>query len=165
MFSEGVLVRIIVPWLGERNSMKLGLFSFALQCLVVAFATEPVMVFVSVLFSMFANLVYPSVSSMVSKIVEGDMQGEALGALNGIKAVTEGFGPLIFGLLMGLYEHHPMPGGPYLLASVLSLWAFLHCYELPPEPELLAAKHFARVQGNDEASGLLSSGDSEDDDV
>ncbi len=85
------------------------------------------------------------------------MQGEALGALNGIKAVTEGFGPLVFGLLMGLYEHHPLPGGPYLLANVLALWAFLHCYELPPEPELLSAKHFAKSVGDDEGEGLLSS--------
>ena len=157
MFSEGVLVRIIVPLLGERTSMKLGLFSFACQCTVVAFSKEPIMIFISVLFSMFANLVYPSVSSMVSKIVEEDMQGEALGALNGIKAVTEGFGPLVFGLLMGLYEHHPLPGGPYLLASVLALWAFLHCYELPPEPELLSAKHFAKSVGDDEGESLLSS--------
>jgi DHA1 family tetracycline resistance protein-like MFS transporter len=160
MFSEGVLVRIIVPWLGERNSMKVGLLAFACQCTVVAFSKEPTMIFISVLFSMFANLVYPSVSSMVSKIVEEDMQGEALGALNGIKAVTEGFGPLVFGLLMGLYEHHPLPGGPYLLASVLALWAFLHCYQLPPEPELLSAKHFAKSVGDDEGEGLLSSAES-----
>ena len=165
MFSEGVLVRIIVPILGEARSMRLGLFSFACQCAVVAFSTEPTMIFVSVLFSMFANLVYPSVSSLVSKIVEGDMQGEALGALNGIKAVTEGFGPLVFGLLMGLYEHHPLPGGPYLLACILSLWAFLHCYELPPEPEVLSAKHFARTRGDSEGEGLLGSADNEDDDI
>ena len=162
MFSEGVLVRIIVPVLGEAQSMRLGLLAFAAQCAVVAFSTEPTMIFVSVLFSMFANLVYPSVSSLVSKIVEGDMQGEALGALNGIKAVTEGFGPLVFGLLMGLYEHHPLPGGPYLLACVLSLWAFLHCYELPPEPEVLSAKHFARSRGNSEGEGLLDSADAEE---
>lgn len=141
MFSEAVLVRYIVPALGETNSMRLGLLSFALQCVVVALSTSPVMIFISVLFSMLANLVYPSISSLVSKIVDEDQQGEALGALNGIKALTEGFGPLVFGMLMALFENTPVPGAPYLLACILSMWAFLHCFELPPEPEVLVAKY------------------------
>ena len=158
MFSEGVLVRIIVPRIGETNSIRLGLFAFAVQCIVVAFSRNSRAIFVSVLFSMFANLVYPSISSLVSKIVEEDMQGEALGALNGIKALTEGFGPLAFGLLMALYEKSSLPGAPYLLASVLSFWALLHCYELPPEPELVTAKSNARRKGDEEGDGLLSGG-------
>ena len=85
MFSEAVLVRYIVPWLGETNSMRLGLLSFAAQCVLVAFSSSDVMIFVSVVFSMLANLVYPSISSLVSKTVDEAQQGEALGALNGIK--------------------------------------------------------------------------------
>lgn len=156
MFSEGILVRLIVPILGELNSMRLGLVAFSLQCIVVAFSQTPAMIFVSVLFSMLANLVYPSISSLVSKIVDEDIQGEALGALNGIKALTEGFGPLFFGMFMSLFERHPMPGAPYLLASILSFWAFLHCYELPPEPELVSAKYQGKEKGHEEAEGLLS---------
>jgi hypothetical protein len=41
-----------------------------------------------VLFSMGANLFYPAVSSLVSKVVSEESQGEALGALNGIKALV-----------------------------------------------------------------------------
>ena len=52
-----------------------------------------------------------------------------------LQALTEGFGPLAFGTLMGLFERTPVPGAPYLLACILSLWAFLHCFELPAEPE------------------------------
>jgi hypothetical protein len=42
----------------------------------------------SILCSMFSNLVYPAVSSIVSKTVGEHEQGEALGALNGIKALV-----------------------------------------------------------------------------
>jgi hypothetical protein len=115
------------------------------------------MVFVSMLFSMLSNLVYPSISSLVSKVVQEDEQGEALGALNGIKALTEGFGPLFFGLFMSLYEKHPTPGAPYLLASALTLWAFLHCWEMPAEPELVVAKFHAREKGCEDGIGLLES--------
>jgi DHA1 family tetracycline resistance protein-like MFS transporter len=91
MFSEGVLVRVIVPRLGEVNSMRVGLVAFGMQCIVVAISTSPQWIFISVLFSMLANLVYPSVSSLVSKVVAEDMQGEALGSLNGIKALVSSY--------------------------------------------------------------------------
>lgn len=155
MFSEGILVRLIIPRLGETNAMRLGLASFAIQCIFVAFSSSSQWIFASILFSMFANLVYPSISSLVSKVVSEDEQGEALGALNGIKALTEGFGPLVFGLLMGLFEDTPLPGAPYLVASVLAVWALLHCYELPPEPEVAIAKS----RGSEDGEGLLNSKD------
>jgi len=155
MVSEGVLVRLIVPCLGEMNSIRLGLLAFSIQCTCVAFSSRPAMVFVSMLFSMLSNLVYPSVSSLVSKVVPEEKVGEALGALNGIKALTEGFGPLFFGLFMSLYEKHPTPGAPYLLASVLTMWAFLHCWDMPQQPELAAAKFYARQRGEEDGTGLL----------
>lgn len=155
MFSEGVLVRYIVPCIGETNAMRLGLVSFAIQCAVVAFSSSSEWIFVSVVFSMISNLVYPSISSLVSRIVEEDEQGEALGALNGIKALTEGFGPLSFGILMGLFEDTPIPGAPYLVASVLSILAYLHSFELPPEPQLIAAKYYSIAKGAEDSQSLL----------
>ena len=121
MFAEGVLVRLIVPVIGEMQSIRLGLFAFAIQCVVLAFSTRVEHIFISVVFSMLANLVYPSMSSLVSKIVEEEMQGEALGALNGIRALTEGFGPLVFGSLMAAFEEFPLPGAPYLIATIIKL--------------------------------------------
>lgn len=88
MVSEGILVRVVVPQLGEINSMRLGLLAFACQCFIIAFSTDLTWIFVSILFSMISNLVYPSVSSLVSRTVSEAQQGEALGALNGIKAVV-----------------------------------------------------------------------------
>lgn len=88
MVSESVLVRLIVPALGEVNSIRLGLLAFAIQCVLIAFSTSVEWVVLSIVFSMFSNLVYPSVSSIVSKIVNENRQGEALGALNGIKALV-----------------------------------------------------------------------------
>ena len=131
MLAEAVLVRIMVPWLGEKKAMKVGLVSFALQCVVLGFATEGWHLFVCALFSLLGNLVYPSLSSLVSGSVEPDAVGEALGAINGIKALTEGIGPLVFGSLMTLSETSALPGWPYLLASLLVLAAYKVADELP----------------------------------
>lgn len=134
MVAEAVLVRIMVPLLGEKRAMKVGLVSFGLQCIVLGFAYEPWHLFVCAAFSLLGNLVYPSLSSLVSGSVEPDAVGEALGAVNGVKALTEGIGPLVFGSLMTLSEHSLLPGWPYLLAAILVLAAYKVADELP-DPE------------------------------
>lgn len=68
---------------------------------------------------------------------------------------TEGFGPLFFGGLMSLFEHSSQPGAPFILATMLSLWAFLHCFELPPEGDMYTLKLDAHRKGREEGMGLL----------
>ncbi|GKY91757.1 hypothetical protein MPSEU_000147400 [Mayamaea pseudoterrestris] len=136
MVAEAVLVRIAVPLLGEKTSIKVGLVSFGLQCIVLGFAYEGWHLFVCAGFSLAGNLVYPSLSSLVSGSVEPEAVGEALGAINGIKALTEGFGPLLFGGLMTISEDSSLPGWPYLLVSVLVGAAYMSADSLPdPEAE------------------------------
>lgn len=134
MIAEAVLVRIMVPLLGEKCATKVGLMAFLLQCIVLGLAYEGWQLFLCTAFSLFANLVYPSLSSLVSGNVEPDSVGEALGAINGVKALTEGIGPLVFGSLMTLSEHSWLPGWPYLLAAVLAYFAYKSADNLP-DPE------------------------------
>ena len=134
MIAEAVLVRIMVPLLGEKESVKVGLVAFVFQCVVLGFAYESWHLFLCAGFSLFANLVYPSLSSLVSGSVEPEAVGEALGAINGVKALTEGIGPLVFGTLMTLSEHSLLPGWPYLLAAVLAYFAYKSA-DLLPDPE------------------------------
>lgn len=134
MIAEAILVRIIVPLLGEKRAMKVGLMAFLLQCIVLGLAYEGWHLFLCTAFSLFANLVYPSLSSLVSGNVEPDEVGEALGSINGVKALTEGIGPLVFGTLMTLSEHSMLPGWPYLLAAVLGYLAYKAADDLP-DPE------------------------------
>ena len=97
MLSEAVLVRVAIPLLGETRCMRIGLASFSLQCVLLAVADSPWHLFGCAFLAMAGNLVYPSVSSWVSSTVRPDMVGRALGAVNGVKSLTEGIGPLLFG--------------------------------------------------------------------
>ena len=130
MLAEAVLVRFLVPYWGERTAIRMGLLSFACQCLVLGMATQPWQLFICVGFSLLANLVYPSLSSLVTELVEPDKVGEALGSLNGVKALTEGIGPLVFGLLFTWSEditaQYPSipPGWPYCVAALVVLGAY-----------------------------------------
>jgi DHA1 family tetracycline resistance protein-like MFS transporter len=135
MVAEAVLVRVMVPLIGEKKAIRIGLFSFALQCLVLGGATEGWQLFVCVGFSLLGNLVYPSLSSLVSGTVPPDSVGEALGAINGIKALTEGLGPLFFGALMTVSEHTAYPGSPYWLAGILVFVSYHLAGTLPASSE------------------------------
>ena len=156
MVAEVVLVRLVIPNLGEKRSLRVGLIAFALQCAVLCFAFEGWHLFICVGLSMVANLSYPAVTSMVSNAVAKDGIGEALGAMNGIKALTEGIGPLVFGGLMTLSEKSSVPvsielsllpdirallineftllqGWPYMLAAIFAVFAYKVSDSLPDE--------------------------------
>lgn len=133
MVAEAVLVRIIVPAIGEKKSMKVGLLAFTLQCTLLGVATRSYQLFICVLISTLANLVYPSLSSLVSNAVAPDSVGEALGAINGVKALTEGVGPLFFGTLMTLSEGTALPGWPYLIAAAFAFMAYRQTDLLPDD--------------------------------
>ncbi len=135
MISEAVLVRMVVPSIGEKKSMRLGLAAFFLQCIVLGFAYEGWHLFICVLISMVGNLVYPSLTSLVSSAVAPEMVGEALGAVNGVKALTEGVGPLVFGTLMTMSEKSLLPGWPYLIASIFAIVAYQRSARLPDDDD------------------------------
>jgi DHA1 family tetracycline resistance protein-like MFS transporter len=157
MVSEGVLVRILIPRIGEVNAVRIGLLAFAVQTVILAFSTSQEMIFASLFLSLLSNLVYPSISSLVSKSVPESVHGEALGTLNGIKALTEGVGPLAFGGLMYAYENAAIPGAPYLLATILVLWAWLHTFELPSMPDVELLTRGGRC-GSASEGGLEATG-------
>jgi hypothetical protein len=131
MVAEVVMVRIMVPMLGEKRSLRLGLAAFGFQCTILGLAYEGWHLFVLILLSLLGNLVYPSLTSLVSSSVEPGAVGEALGAINGIKALTEGVGPLVFGSLMTLSEHSALPGWPYLVAALIVYMAYHYSQYLP----------------------------------
>jgi MFS family permease len=113
--------------------MRIGLASFSLQCVLLAVADSPWHLFGCAFLAMAGNLVYPSVSSLVSSTVRPDMVGRALGAINGVKSVTEGIGPLIFGSLLTMSENDRLPGWPYFGAAIMVAVAYQVCRELPME--------------------------------
>jgi MFS family permease len=133
MISEAVLVRIAIPLFGEVRCMRIGLASFSLQCVLLAVADSPWHLFGCAFLAMAGNLVYPSVSSLVSSTVRPDMVGRALGAINGVKSVTEGIGPLLFGSLLTMSENDRLPGWPYFGAAIMVAVAYQVCRELPME--------------------------------
>ena len=109
MILEAILVRIAIPALGEKLSMRVGLTSFAMQCVLLAVADRPWHLFACAFLAITGNLVYLSVSLLASTAVRPEMVGRALGAVNGVKSLTENVGPLVFGTLLTMSEKDSLP--------------------------------------------------------
>ena len=102
--------------------------------------------------SLVSNLVYPALSALVARRADAQEVGEALGALNGVKALTEGVGPLGFGLVMVEFERTALPGLPYLACAALSLLAWALSHRLPDLQQ-------DEDEGDEELVGLLAADD------
>jgi len=155
MLAEGVLVRYAVPLLGERLTLQIGLLGFSCQCFIIGLSTSVWMIYTCMIFSFLANLVYPSISSLVSRSVGTNAQGEAQGAINGVKALTEGFAPLFFGHLLFFFEDSFLPGAPYLVAAVFALIALVLSFSLPEEGGLLHGVELEDILHHSEGKALL----------
>lgn len=119
--------------------------------------------------SLLSNLVYPSISSLISRSVVTSKQGEVLGAINGVRALTEGFGPLLFSFLFWQTENTFLPGCPYLIAAVVCVGALVLSFELPESVDdddsgLLLGPYGKDAEGGgpEEMVGLLTSNTEEE---
>uniref|UniRef100_A0A7S2SCZ5 Major facilitator superfamily (MFS) profile domain-containing protein n=1 Tax=Rhizochromulina marina TaxID=1034831 RepID=A0A7S2SCZ5_9STRA len=121
-------------------------------------------IWISIGLSLFSNLVYPSLCSLVSRNVPADKQGAAQGSINGVKALTEGFGPLAFGLLMNVFEDTALPGAPYLIGGFITLLAVAVTFRIPSEEEYFHYTEVHREDGEAERKGLLDPESEEEDD-
>jgi len=73
--------------------------------------------------------------------------------------LTEGFAPLLFGVLMASLQHSRLPGAPYLIAGGFSLAALHMTNRLPEEGQLFEWEKNvlrAEVRAEDVCTALLS---------
>jgi len=126
---QGVLTRILIPKLGPRNSVFVGLSLYAVGFVLFAFATQGWMMFVFMVPFSLGGLAGPSLQGIISNQVPPNEQGELQGALTSLISVTSIIGPL---LMTNLFAHFTnpassvqFPGAPFLMGAVLSLASML----------------------------------------
>ncbi len=123
-FTEGVLVRILVPWLGEARLLRGGLVVGGLCMVALAFATEPWMAYAAITFYIIGwGVVGPAARAMASRTVGANEQGILQGAITSLMTATGIIGPPIAAGLFGYFVGPSTPvifaGAPYILAALL----------------------------------------------
>jgi MFS transporter, DHA1 family, tetracycline resistance protein len=126
---QGLLTRVLIPKLGQRNAVFIGLGLYAFGFLLFAFATQGWMMYAFMVPFSLGGLAGPALQGMMSNQVPANEQGELQGALTSLISVTSIIGPL---LMTGLFAHFThtnggvyFPGAPFLMGAVLSLASML----------------------------------------
>ncbi len=122
--AQGGLVRVVVPALGERLTINLGIAVAAVSMVLLAFAVTPWMIYaIAVPYVLGWGLTGPAVQALVTRAVPASEQGILQGAISstrtasGIAASPVSGG--LFAYFIGASAPVHIPGIAYLVGAVL----------------------------------------------
>jgi DHA1 family tetracycline resistance protein-like MFS transporter len=122
---QGMLIRSILPWLGERRTVYAGLTLIAIGFLGFAVATETWMMYAFMVPFALGGVATPALRGIMANQVPPDSQGELQGAITSLISLTAIAAPLIMTNLFFVFSAEDagfkFPGAPFLAAGVLAL--------------------------------------------
>ncbi len=132
---QGGLIRIVIPKIGQKNSVYVGLLLYVVGFVLFAFASKGWMMFAFMIPYGLGGIAGPAIQGIMSNRVPANEQGELQGGMTSMMSVTSIIGPL---LMTGLFAHFTakessiyFPGAPFLMGAVLTVISiFLAAYSL-----------------------------------
>jgi DHA1 family tetracycline resistance protein-like MFS transporter len=122
---QGYLIKLILPKLGQRRGVYVGLALYAAGFVLYAFASEGWMMFVFMVPYILGSIAGPSLQGIISTQVAPNEQGELQGALASLQSLTSIIGPPLMTNIFYFFTKPEAPvhfaGAPMLLAAVLTL--------------------------------------------
>lgn len=154
---QGLLVRRIVPALGERRAAMIGGTIAACAYLCIALAPFGWVVLLGIMLQSVGAITSPAIQGMVSAAAAADRQGEMQGALSSVQGLTAIVSPLVaswvFSTFTGPDAIVLLPGAPFVMSTLaygLAIWAVSGV-----QP---AAVLVARTDGDTVAAGTETGG-------
>ena len=143
---QGGLIRVIIPKLGQKRSVYVGLSMFGIGFLLFAFATKSWMMFAFLVPYSLGGIAGPALQGIISSQVPANEQGELQGALTSLMSMTAIIGPPamtnLFAYFTGSNAPIYFPGVPFLAGAVLTIFSLmfaaraLRSYVQTPAPVL-----------------------------
>ena len=142
---QGGLIRIIIPKLGQKRSVYVGLAFWGLGFVLFAFASQGWMMFVFLIPYCFGGIAGPALQGIITNQVPANEQGELQGGLTSLMSATSIIGPPLmtnlFAWFTGSKAPIYFPGAPFLLGALLiigslvfamrSLASYVHKHDTP----------------------------------
>jgi DHA1 family tetracycline resistance protein-like MFS transporter len=120
---QGGLIRKIIPLLGQKNSIYVGLILYTIGFILFSVATSGWMMLVFLIPYCLGGICGPALQGVMSSEVPANEQGELQGALTGLMSLTNILGPLImnnlFSYFTGPSAPFYFPGAPFILGAIL----------------------------------------------
>ncbi|MEQ2006814.1 MAG: TCR/Tet family MFS transporter [Limisphaerales bacterium] len=126
---QGGLTRAIIPRLGERRSVTVGLTISAVGLIAYGLATEGWMAYVVIAVASLSGISGPAVQGLISRSVGADEQGSVQGSLTSLASVAGVLGPPLatglFGFFISAGAPVKLPGAAFFFSSALTIAAML----------------------------------------
>ncbi len=129
VFSQGYLIRIVIPALGMRWAGVVGLSFTITSFLGYALSQTPTMAYMFMIAGALGGLAGPAMSGIASSQVGPDQQGELQGAIGSVGSLTNIISPLLMTMVFGIYTGSDapfyFPGAPFILAAILTMMSLV----------------------------------------
>ncbi len=126
---QGFGLRLVMPRLGERRTVMLGVASLATAAVLYTVATSTWVVYLAIAVGALSGMVQPSIAAMNSKAVDARSQGELQGATQSINSIAAIIGPPLYTQTLAHFSGPAaiinLPGVTMLLAAAISVVAML----------------------------------------
>lgn len=128
---QGGLIRVVIPRIGQKNSVFVGLIMYVIGFVLFAFATKGWMMFAFIIPYCLGAITGPAIQGIISNLVPANEQGELQGVMSATMSIASIMGPLIMTNLFSIFtrEQAPVyfPGAPFLAGGVLTIIGMLLC--------------------------------------
>ncbi len=136
--SQGIVMRRLVPRLGERRSALIGITSGTIGYAGFGLATASWMMFAMLVSWFLAAIVMPTMNALMSHRIGPDAQGELQGAVASLFSLAAIIGPPIMSHLFARFTSPEssvhLPGAAFLAAAVLAIGCLVLFWVSTREP-------------------------------
>ena len=116
VFTQGFLIRKLLPKFGEKILLRMGILSASLGLFYIPFVEGLWGMAVSqTFFALGTGLINPSLTGSISILTSAEEQGEVMGVNQSMSALGRILGPALGGFIYGHFAQE----APYFLASLL----------------------------------------------
>lgn len=112
---QGLLIRRLMPRLGEKKLMLIGLLTGIISFALYAMASQGWMVYPVMMLNSLMGLVGPATQGLLSRETAADEQGALQGALSSLSTLSRAIGPLAG---TSLFAYFTAPSAPFKLDGV-----------------------------------------------
>ena len=129
---QGLLIRRIIPRLGQEKSVYTGLALYAIGFTLFAYASQTWMMYAFTAVYCLGGIAMPSIQGIISTHVPPNEQGELQGALTSLMRATSIIGPLIMTNVFSYFTSTAAPihfaGAPFIVSAVLTIISSVLAY-------------------------------------
>ncbi len=121
---QGGLARKLIPALGEKKSLLLGLVIGVAAYAGYGAATQGWMIYAIIVIASLGGIAQPAAQSLITKAVRADEQGQTQGALTGLQSLANILGPIMGAFAFQTFAHDTarvhVPGASFFASAIVA---------------------------------------------